>query len=53
MSDDDGEYYCRVLLASEGTHFVRKQKFSTELLRQAGGAALALQTGRKMRCCFQ
>lgn len=23
MSDDDGEYYCRVLLASEGTRFVR------------------------------
>lgn len=26
MSDDDGEYYCRVLLASEGTHFVPEAK---------------------------
>lgn len=26
MSDDDGEYYCRVLLASEGTRFVPQAK---------------------------
>ena len=26
MSDDDGEYYCRVLLASEGTRFVPESK---------------------------
>jgi glycosyltransferase involved in cell wall biosynthesis len=26
ISDDDGEYYCRVLLASEGTRFVREAK---------------------------
>jgi len=26
MSDDDGEYYCRVLLASEGTRFVPQSK---------------------------
>jgi glycosyltransferase involved in cell wall biosynthesis len=26
ISDDDGEYYCRVLLASEGTRFVRESK---------------------------
>jgi glycosyltransferase involved in cell wall biosynthesis len=26
MSDDDGEYYCRVLLASEGTRFVPEAK---------------------------
>jgi len=26
ISDDDGEYYCRVLLASKGTRFVRESK---------------------------
>jgi glycosyltransferase involved in cell wall biosynthesis len=26
ISDDDGEYYCRVLLASEGTRFVSESK---------------------------
>jgi glycosyltransferase involved in cell wall biosynthesis len=26
ISDDDGEYFCRVLLASEGTRFVREAK---------------------------
>jgi len=26
LSDDDGEYYCRVLMASEGTRFVREAK---------------------------
>jgi glycosyltransferase involved in cell wall biosynthesis len=26
ISDDDGEYYCRVLLASNGTRFVREAK---------------------------
>jgi glycosyltransferase involved in cell wall biosynthesis len=26
MSDDDGEYYCRILLASEGTRFVPQSK---------------------------
>jgi glycosyltransferase involved in cell wall biosynthesis len=26
LSDDDGEYFCRVLLASEGTRFVRTAK---------------------------
>jgi glycosyltransferase involved in cell wall biosynthesis len=26
MSDDDGEYYCRILLASEGTRFVPESK---------------------------
>jgi hypothetical protein len=26
ISDDDGEYYCRVLLASEGTRFVPESK---------------------------
>lgn len=26
ISDDDGEYYCRVLLASNGTHFVKESK---------------------------
>jgi len=26
LSDDDGEYFCRVLLASEGTRFVREAK---------------------------
>jgi glycosyltransferase involved in cell wall biosynthesis len=26
ISDDDGEYYCRVLLASKGTHFVPESK---------------------------
>lgn len=25
-TDDDGEYFCRVLLASEGTHFVREAR---------------------------
>jgi glycosyltransferase involved in cell wall biosynthesis len=26
ISDDDGEYFCRVLLASEGTHFVPESR---------------------------
>lgn len=26
VSDDDGEYFCRVLMASEGTHFVPEAK---------------------------
>ena len=26
LSDDDGEYFCRVLLASEGTRFVQESK---------------------------
>jgi len=26
LSDDDGEYFCRVLMASEGTHFQRDAK---------------------------
>jgi glycosyltransferase involved in cell wall biosynthesis len=26
LGDDDGEYFCRVLLASEGTHFVPESK---------------------------
>ncbi len=30
LSDDDGEYYCRVLLASEGTRFVPERGSSTE-----------------------
>ena len=26
LSDDDGEYFCRVLLASNGVHFVPRGK---------------------------
>ena len=37
ISDDDGEYYCRVLLASEGTRFVPESKvFYRVLVRIAG-----------------
>ena len=32
LSDDDGEYFCRVLLASEGTRFVPEPGCFTESL---------------------
>lgn len=33
LSDDDGEYFCRVLLASEGTRFVREAKVFYRMTR--------------------
>ena len=38
LSDDDGEYFCRVLLASDGTRFVRESKV---YYRMAGGNTLS------------
>ena len=36
LSDDDGEYFCRVLLASEGSRFVPEAECITGSLRRAG-----------------
>jgi glycosyltransferase involved in cell wall biosynthesis len=38
LGDDDGEFFCRVLLASEGTHFVKESKI---YYRQAGTSSLS------------
>jgi hypothetical protein len=38
LGDDDGEFFCRVLLASEGTRFVREAKV---YYRQAGAGSLS------------
>jgi len=38
LGDDDGEFFCRVLLASSGTHFVREAKV---YYRQAGAGNLS------------
>jgi hypothetical protein len=38
LGDDDGEFFCRVLLASEGTRFVKESKV---YYRQAGASSLS------------
>lgn len=38
LGDDDGEFFCRVLLASEGTRFVRESKV---YYREAGASSLS------------
>ncbi len=38
LGDDDGEFFCRVLLASEGTHFVPEAKV---YYRQGGAGSLS------------
>lgn len=38
LGDDDGEYFCRVLLASDGTRFVRESKV---YYREAGASSLS------------
>jgi glycosyltransferase involved in cell wall biosynthesis len=38
LGDDDGEYFCRILLASEGTRFVPESKV---FYRMAGAASLS------------
>ena len=53
LVDDDGEYFCRVLLASEGTRFVPEPGCFTELLRSAASAPLATRTRRRTRCSFR
>lgn len=47
LGDDDGEYFCRVLLASSGVHFVPGAKV---YYRQAGAGSLSYigRSGRKM-----
>jgi glycosyltransferase involved in cell wall biosynthesis len=38
LGDDDGEFFCRVLLASEGTNFVKESKV---YYREAGASSLS------------
>jgi glycosyltransferase involved in cell wall biosynthesis len=38
LGDDDGEFFCRVLLASDGTRFVRESKI---YYREAGASSLS------------
>ena len=52
ISDDDGEYYCRVLLASEGTVSCRSRKCSIESRIRAGGVSSALRTERRCVTAF-
>ena len=47
--DQDGEYFSRVLLASEGTRFVPKLKCFTESPDQIASVTLETQTRRKSR----
>ena len=48
LSDDDGEYFCRVLLASKGTRFVSETGCSIELRHPS--PKLHRQLGQEKRC---
>lgn len=51
LGDDDGEYFCRVLLASSGTRFVPEARI---YYREAGAASLSYigSSGRKLEAQF-
>jgi len=51
LGDDDGEYFCRVLLASQGTCFVPEAKV---FYRRSGSASLSYvgKSDRKMEALF-
>src|SRR5262249_32240842 len=51
LGDDDGEYFCRVLLASTGTWFVRQAKV---YYRRSGSGSLSYvgRCDRKMEALF-
>lgn len=49
LSDDDGEYFCRVLMASDGVHFVKKSKVYYRSPGLAfGGLSYVGQSNRKI-----
>jgi glycosyltransferase involved in cell wall biosynthesis len=47
LGDDDGEFFCRVLLASEGTHFVKESKIYYRLAG-AGSLSYIANSDRKL-----
>ena len=51
LSDDDGEYFCRVLLASNGVRFVRKAR---TFYRDSGPSSLSFigRSDRKLEALF-
>jgi glycosyltransferase involved in cell wall biosynthesis len=49
LSDDDGEYFCRVLLASRGVHFVADSKVYYRSVAAAGRLSFIGTSDRKMR----
>jgi glycosyltransferase involved in cell wall biosynthesis len=51
LSDDDGEYFCRVLLASTGTRFVRDARIFYRVTGP-GGLSYIGRSDRKMEALF-
>ena len=50
LIDDDGEYFCRVILASNGTRFVAESKVFYRATPANRLSYSASQTKRKMQC---